>query len=547
MLDSIFHRFREPHPIERNRLNCPFYYTPSLINDPMVHEAVEQTKTMIASHEAWREEVACGKMFGVLVVEDAEGQLGFLAAYSGQIGGRADWEGFVPAVFDYLQPDGYFCIHEREITDINHRIDTLLNDGNYLSALKEWQEKECRFSEEIAAFQTVMRLAKQRRDARRATATAEETAAMIRESQWMKAELRRMKRRQRAELASLEGVIKETNAETARLRRERKQRSDDLQRWLFSHFVMCNARGEERNLLEIFANTPQGVPPSGAGECCAPKLLQYAFLHGLKPLRIAEFWQGASPKGELRQHDHFYPACRSKCLPILGYMLQGLEVEPNPLEESEKKMLDIVYVDDHLVVVNKPSGMLAVPGKTSRESVYSILRRRYPQADGPMIVHRLDMATSGLMVVAKSERVYHVLQQQFENREVEKRYVALLERDISSFVPQKGTIRLPLRPDPMDRPRQVVDHENGKEAVTEYEILGTEGGHTLVALYPHTGRTHQLRVHCAHVEGLGCPILGDALYGTPADRLYLHAERLTFTHPVTGESVQFKIHNTTND
>ena len=545
MQDSCLHRFNETYFIDERKLNCPFYYTQSVINDPMVREAVEQTKNMIACHETWNKEVARGKMFGVLVVEDAEGQSGFLAAYSGQLGGREDWAGFVPAVFDYLQPDGYFVIHEREITSINHRIEVLLNDNTYLSAINEWKDKERRFSEETEAFQTEMRQAKQRRDARRATATVEETAAMIRESQWMKAELRRMKRRHQTELASLDSLIKEVETETKRLRKERKQKSDDLQRWLFTHFIMRNARGEERDLLEIFINTPQGIPPSGAGECCAPKLLQYAFLHHLRPLRITEFWQGASPKGELRQHNHFYTACRSKCLPILNFMLQGLEVEPNPLEEPEKKDLEIVYDDDHIVVVNKPSGMLAVPGKSVRESVYSILRHRYPQAEGPMIVHRLDMATSGLMVVAKDTWTYRALQQQFERHEVKKRYVALLERDISGQVPPRGTIHLPLRPDITDRPRQLVDHERGKEAVTEYEIVGTDNSHTLVALYPQTGRTHQLRVHCAHAEGLGCPILGDALYGTPADRLYLHAEQLTFTHPITGERVQFKVQDTT--
>ncbi|MBR4388950.1 MAG: RluA family pseudouridine synthase [Prevotella sp.] len=544
MTNRLLHRFDKSLPIEGSRLNSPFYYTPSLINDVMVREAVKQIKDMIANHAEWCDEVALGKMFGVLVVEDTEGHIGFLAAYSGQIGGKEDWEGFVPAVFDYLQPDGYFAVHEREISDINHQMDVLLNDSGYLSALEVRQSMEVRHLEEVAAFQAEMREAKKRRDDRRATATTEETAAMIRESQWMKAELRRIKRRHQSEVGSLEKRIKEVETEASRLRKERKQKSDDLQRWLFSHFVMCNALGEKRDLLEIFAHTPQGVPPSGAGECCAPKLLQFAFLHGLKPLRIAEFWQGASPKGEIRHHNHFYPACRSKCLPILDFMLQGLEVEPNPLEEPERKDLEIVYDDDHIVVVNKPSGMLAVPGKTARESVYSILRQRYPQAEGPMIVHRLDMATSGLMVAAKTMWVYHALQRQFEQHEVKKRYVALLERDISKLVPTRGTISLPLRPDMMDHPRQVVDKIHGKEAITDYEILGVENGHTLIALYPHTGRTHQLRVHCAHPEGLGCPILGDALYGTPADRLHLHAKQLTFTHPITGEKVQFIIHTT---
>ena len=519
-------------------LNCPFYVEPSLAEDPLMREAVAQTKTKIAAHEEWQEEVAKGKMFGVLVTCDAEGQIHHLSAYSGQIGGRADWEGFVPAVFDYLQPDGYFCVHEQEISDINHHIETLLHDDAYLSALRQQQEAEVRYAKETCAFQEEMRKAKQRRDERRPTATPDETAAMIRESQWMKAELKRMKRRQQAEAAPLVQRVTETEETVFRLKRERKRLSDDLQRWLFSHFVMRNARGEERDLLDIFSPTPQGIPPSGAGECCAPKLLQYAFLHNLQPLRIAEFWQGASPVGEIRQHDAFYPACRGKCLPILRFMLQGLDVEPNPLEQPTQQPLEIVYEDRLFVVVNKPAGMLAVPGKSARESVYSIVRNRYPEAEGPMIVHRLDMATSGLMIVAKTTWAYHQLQRQFEQRTVKKRYIALLSGDISRRVAEYGTICLPLRPDINDRPRQIVDHEHGKEAVTDYEIIGTEKGHTRIALYPHTGRTHQLRVHCAHPEGLNCPILGDALYGTPSDRLYLHAESLTFIHPETGEEMK---------
>ena len=521
-------------------LNCPFYVEPTLADDPLVREAVAQTKAMIAAREEWQEEVAQGKMFGILAVKDADGRLGFLAAYSGQIGGREDWEGFVPAVFDYLQPDGYFCVHEQEISDINHHIDALFHDDAYLKARGQLHETERRDAEEVAAFQERMRQAKQQRDERRATATPDEAAAMIRESQWMKAELRRIKKRQRAEKASLEQFVSETESEVARLRKERKQRSDALQRWLFSHFVMRNARDEQRNLLDIFANTPQGIPPSGAGECCAPKLLQYAFLHHLQPLRIAEFWLGASPVGEIRHEGHLYPACRGKCLPILGFMLQGLDVAPNPLEQPSQQTLDIIYEDRLLVVVNKPAGMLSVPGKADRESVFSILRNRYPEAEGPMIVHRLDMATSGLMVVAKTTWAYHQLQRQFEQRTVKKRYIALLAGDIRHRTAARGTISLPLRADINDRPRQVVDREHGREAVTDYEILGTENGHTCIALYPHTGRTHQLRVHCAHPDGLGCPILGDALYGTPSDRLYLHAQSLTFTHPATGEEMTFE-------
>ena len=528
-LSRMLHRFSHLCHLSDSVLNCPFYYTPDAISI----EAADAVRALIAERAEWREEVDSGKMFGALVVRDEQGELGFLAAYSGQIAGRSDWEGFVPAVFDYLQPDGYFAVHEREISGINHRIDNMLSDKEYLHDVELLHRRDERDASETADFQQRMRTAKLRRDERRATATDAEREEMIRESQWMKAELKRIRRRQQAERESLAARVVQIEQEVELLKKQRQQQSDNLQRWLFTHFVMLNGRGEKRTLLDIFADSGI-IPPSGAGECCAPKLLQYAFLHDLQPLRIVEFWQGASPIGEIRHHDHYYPACRSKCLPILRYMLQGIDVQPNPLEEQTSMQLETIYEDDSIVVVNKPSGMLSVPGKSARESVYTILRRRYPAADGPMIVHRLDMATSGLMVVALSEWAYHALQRQFQQREVHKRYVATLERDISGEVPSQGVIRLPLRADIMDRPRQVVDEEHGKVAETSYELLGVDGdGHTVVVLTPHTGRTHQLRVHCAHQKGLNCPILGDALYGRPADRLHLHARSLTFVHPKT--------------
>ena len=528
-LSRMLHRFSHLCHLSDSVLNCPFYYTPDAISI----EAADAVRALIAEHVEWSEEVDSGKMFGALVVRDEQGELGFLAAYSGQIAGRSDWEGFVPAVFDYLQPDGYFAVHEREISGINHRIDNMLSDKEYLHDVELLHRRDERDASETADFQQRMRTAKLRRDERRATATDAEREEMIRESQWMKAELKRIRRRQQAERESLAARVVQIGQEVELLKKQRQQQSDNLQRWLFTHFVMLNGRGEKRTLLDIFADSGI-IPPSGAGECCAPKLLQYAFLHDLQPLCIVEFWQGASPIGEIRHHDNYYPACRSKCLPILRFMLQGIDVQPNPLEEQTSMQLETIYEDDSIVVVNKPSGMLSVPGKSARESVYTILRRRYPAADGPMIVHRLDMATSGLMVVALSEWAYHALQRQFQQREVHKRYVATLERDISGEVPSHGVIRLPLRADPMDRPRQVVDEEHGKVAETSYELLGVDGdGHTVVVLTPHTGRTHQLRVHCAHQKGLNCPILGDALYGRPADRLHLHARSLTFVHPKT--------------
>jgi len=323
------------------------------------------------------------------------------------------------------------------------------------------------------------------------------------------------------------------------LKEERKNRSIALQQWIFHQFKLLNAKGETEDIYQIFANQAHRLPPAGTGECAAPKLLQYAYLHGLEPLAMAEFWWGNSPKGEIRRHGHYYPSCRHKCEPILNFMLQGLDVEPNPLLTSftDANQLETVYEDDWLLVINKPAGMLSVPGKTGQASVLSILQERYPDATGPLLVHRLDMATSGLLLAAKDKDTHALLQQQFENRNVKKRYIALLEG--TPKVEPKGFIRLPLRPDFDNRPLQMVDFEWGKPAVTRYEILSTDQAdetgvnHTRVAFYPETGRTHQLRVHSAHPDGMNCPIVGDPLYGQADQRMYLHAESLQFQHPKT--------------
>ena len=298
---------------------------------------------------------------------------------------------------------------------------------------------------------------------------------------------------------------------------------------------MLNYRGETKTLCDIFEQTVQKTPPAGAGECAAPKLLQEAYLHGWKPIAMAEFWWGASPRTEIRQHGQYYPACKGKCEPILSHMLQGLEIEENPMLKNRQSVpseLDIAYEDQWLVVINKPADMLSVPGKEDTVSVYSLMHKKYPEAEGPMIVHRLDMATSGLLVIAKTKRVHQHLQAQFKNRTVKKRYIALLD----GTVPQdKGTVDLPICLNPLDRPRQMVHTEYGKSAITDYQVLERKDNCTRIAFYPRTGRTHQLRVHAAHLLGLNCPIVGDELYGKKADRLYLHAEALEFVHPHTGE------------
>lgn len=537
-IKMAFHQLYTDIPAPRN-FTYPFCYEPN----PLCVIAAEELCRYIAGNPTIKEDADNGKMFGVLVVQSAGNGKGFLAAYSGLLAGRNDWEYFVPSVFDSQQPDGYFKTHEAEITEINRRIAATEESEEFL-VLKERRDSLIDESvRDIEQYKTLIQKAKEERDKKRQTVlAAEEEAAMIRESQFMKAELRRMKKRWESVINDVDRQLSLFVSEIKALRSQRKAMSDNLQQWLFMQYDMLNAHGERRNLCSIFADTPQGMPPSGAGDCCAPKLLQYAYLNGLKPLCMAEFWWGASPKTEIRHHLHYYPACSGKCKPILGHMLQGLSVDEDPRAKSSNKQVEIVYEDQWLAVVCKPHGMLSVPGKSDATSVLSIMKEKYPDATGPMIVHRLDMDTSGLLVVAKDKDTHERLQAQFANHEIRKRYIALLDTSTrKKGIYNKGVITLPLYSDPLDRPLQKVDYEKGKTAVTEYEVLETTEKYIKVALYPKTGRTHQLRVHCAHSAGLDMPILGDTLYGHAADRLYLHAEQITFCHPATGEDLTFSV------
>ena len=571
------------------RMNNPLDYQPH----PLCIAVCKELQTYLSERKDWREEIDKGKMFGVLIVENAQpepgaSEIGYLAAYSGQIGGRSDWDDFVPAVFDYLQPDGHFKTHEAEISDINQRIKQL--EGN--EHIKEAKSLILQLQEErkqtIAAYQKKMKEAKAKRDARRKTGnlTPEEEAEMVKESQFMKAELRRLKK-SLSEKTTLETEYEVFQADILRLKQLRKTLSDALQQWLFSQFRMQNHEGKMKDLLEIFRDAalrdyPQAtlatsriaalkmVPPAGSGECCEPKLLQYAYQHGYKPLQMAMFWWGESPKEEIRHHLQYYPACNGKCKPILHWMLppsvfespasaeNGIGGQKGPFPKQLEMLyeqVETLYEDCELTVIHKPAGLLSVPGKDAAQpSVYALMRRKYPEATGPLIVHRLDMATSGLMIIAKTEFAYHRLQKEFQNHRVQKKYIAIIsEKEISGKeisgkdipekeIPEKGIISLPLLPDYLNRPRQIVNHEQGKEAITEYEILERiDGSHLRIALYPKTGRTHQLRVHCAHQEGLNAPILGDPLYGNEkAARLHLHAEEITFDHPLTGKKITIK-------
>lgn len=534
----IFHTFKN-EPIEDypKRMNNPFDYEPH----PLCIKACRELQAYLAKREDWQEEISRGKMFGVLIVERNEPgqdtpQLGYLAAYSGQIGGRSDWEDFVPAVFDYLQPNGIFKIREAIISNMNLAIKEMEVCEKKVQQLI--QPLEGLRKSEIDKLQKNLKEAKAKRDAirQRGNLTSEEEAELIRESQHMKAEFRR-KKRKIEEKTETELIYEKMQEEIRKVKLSRKKRSDNLQRWLFSQFNMLNDKGECKNLIDIFQDTAAKTPPAGSGECCEPKLLQYAYSLGYKPLQMAMFWWGESPKEEIRHHLHFYPACNGKCKPILQWMLPASIFEPAAVDLSIYNKVETLYEDREIAVIHKPEGLLSVPGKDAAQpSVYALMRSKYPEATSPLIVHRLDMSTSGVMLIAKTEFAYHRLQKAFLNHQIQKKYVAIIS---GKDIPEKGIISLPLMPDYLDRPRQIVDHEQGKEAITEYEVLEpVDDSHFRIALYPKTGRTHQLRVHCAHQEGLNAPILGDPLYGNEkAARLHLHAEEITFEHPLTGKKM----------
>lgn len=519
------------------RFTYPFCYTPH----PLCILAAKEVQSYLTRQTAWKDELRQGKMFGVLIVQTEHGETGYLAAFSGILAGKNLHPFFVPPVYNLLQPQGFFKIEEENISSINRNIRQLENDKAY-AALSAELARTIQSAENIlATAKAQLKEAKTAREQRRKEKelNAQEEAELIRESQFQKAEYKRLERSWKARITTLQTQTEDWERRISALKSERKTRSAALQQKLFEQFGMLNYRGEVKNLCEIFGQTVHKTPPAGAGECAAPKLLQQAYLHGWKPIAMAEFWWGDSPKTEIRHHGHYYPACKGKCEPILQHMLQGLQVEENPMlkrMQVPSQNLEIVYEDPWLSVINKPAGMLSVPGKEDAVSVYSLMREQYPEADGPLTVHRLDMATSGLMLIAKTKRVHQNLQAQFKNRLVRKRYVALLE----GIVPKdKGTVDLPLCLNPLDRPRQMVHTEHGKPAITDYQVLERlNGKRTRIAFYPRTGRTHQLRIHAAHPLGLHCPIIGDELYGEKADRLYLHAEYLEFTHPITGETVR---------
>jgi tRNA pseudouridine32 synthase/23S rRNA pseudouridine746 synthase len=530
------------------KFTYPFYYSPH----PIALEAVNFLKARLMKEDFKHDfgigrserNGAIGKMFGVLVVEDQSGKLGYIAAFSGKLGNSNHHQGFVPPVYDLLDPTGFFRKEEIEVNELTLELIQLEQNDSYLELKNKVESCRTDFLLWIQQEKALLKEHKKNRKLKRAAANQDDTLAysqlideLKEESIHQQIQFKHQQQVKKFTLDQLEESLHLFENQLSELREKRAAMSADIQARIFQSYTFLNVAHQQKSLLDIFKDTPFKTPPAGAGECAAPKLLQYAFLNQLKPIAMAEFWWGMSPDSEVKVHQEFYPACRGKCEPILSHMLKGIEMDINPMSinPAEGKELPIIFEDDYLLVVNKPAEFLSVPGKTIEDSVQTRIQHKYPSASGPLLVHRLDMSTSGIILIAKKKDIHESLQKQFLKRSVEKRYIALLQGYVKS---SQGEIDLPLRVDLEDRPRQLVCYEHGKHALTKYEVLERTKGHTRVYFYPHTGRTHQLRVHAAHVSGLNAPIIGDDLYGQKSDRLYLHAEFLSFWHPITKERME---------
>ena len=526
------------------RFTFPFVYEPAEIALIAANELREHLISNEWNHNFEFNQPSLppvGKMFGVLVVKSSTGDLGYLSAFSGKLGDEVLIEPFVPPVFDRLTENSYFLEGKEELNALNNRVFNLESSPDFQS-WKKLLIKETKYSEKIIS--TEKELIKKNKAKRRQIKTEgideEELNQLNQQSLQEQLRLKRLKRFWRSRLGFIQSKINEFVSKIQNLKIERKAKSNTLQKKIFSDYKFLNYKKEWESLWNIFENTPNKTPPSGAGDCCAPKLMQFAYQNDLKPIAMAEFWWGKSPNSIIRKHEHYYPACKGKCAPILGHMLKGLDVDPNPLLSESKPLgeISIVYQDEHVLLINKPAGLLSVPGKELVDSVETRLTEKFKTEFVPRLLHRLDMATSGIMIFAKSKRAHKNLQKQFLNRVVKKRYIALLDGVIKE---NSGTIELPLRVDFENRPNQMVCYEFGKHAITNYEVIEVKDNKTRVYFYPITGRTHQLRMHASYPEGLNTPILGDVLYGKRGNRLHLHAEKITFIHPLKKEEMTFSV------
>lgn len=529
--------------IRPEKFNFPFSYSPHPLAILAANELQKELETSFMDLDFGlnksAKKLGLGKMFGVLVVENIDGKLNYLAAFSGKLADNNYHLGFVPPVFDVFESKDFFRKGEAELNKINRNIYNLENSSIYLKGKKKWHEAESSLLNFKIEYQLALKDSKEERKLAREKAflnlTPEKFLTLkeqlkvqsIKEQVFFKHELIRRANQN----AILNSSFFQLSEQLTKWKTKRKNKSLILQQKIFRKFTFLDQANNKKSLLDIFKNTIYSIPPAGAGECAAPKLLQYAFLNKLKPICISEFWWGAAPNSKVRQHKQFYPACKSKCEPILKHMLNRTAVDENPfLEQENAKELEIIFEDAYLLFVNKPAGFLSVPGKVIRDSVYERIKASYPNATGPLLVHRLDMSTSGILMIAKTKEIHFQMQKQFLQRTIKKKYEAILDGYIER---NEGEINLPLRVDLDERPKQLVCHEFGKISKTRYQVLNRENNTTRILFSPLTGRTHQLRVHAAHHLGLACPILGDDLYGTESIRLHLHAKELIFIHPIS--------------
>ena len=535
-----------------DKFTFPFYYEPhplAIVATKEIQEYLEKQTDF--KHEFGLKDTelknAIGKMFGVLVVKKTDNSLGYLAAFSGKLADKSLPDKFVPPIFNMRTEGSFYIQGEKKIEKIGAEIQLLKKDENYLSLKKSLKKLSKKIEEDLAAQRKKMKTSKLSRRLQKKEAKANLDAAnfsilnkkLIQESYNDQFYYKELQEYYSYKIEESKTLLADFENKIIGLMALRKKTSAILQNTLFEKYQFLNQQKETKGLLTIF-NNPSVKPPAGTGDCSAPKLLQYAFQHELTPIALAEFWWGISPNSEIRKHKNFYPSCLSRCKPILNHMLEGIEMEENLLLKNltKKEELSVIYEDDDLIIVNKPPEFLSVPGKEIKDSVYTRIKQKYPEATGPLIVHRLDMSTSGIIVLTKTKEANKILQGQFIKRTVKKRYVALLSGKLSK---KQGVIKLPLRLDLDDRPRQLVDFMNGKKAETNWNVISKNDTHTRVHFYPITGRTHQLRVHAAHKEGLNTPIKGDDLYGNKQDRLYLHAEFIEFTHPTSRNKISFTV------
>ncbi len=532
------------------KIDFPFFYQPKKLARLAAEDLQKALKENDFQHNFGinnkERNGAIGKMFGVLVVQNKQGKIGYLKAFSGKLADRNDQPGFVPPVFDILEKDGFFKREEAKINEINARIEQIESDDQYNKYKEKYEELLIETTQRLSDFRTFLKIKKKEREQLRqsslSTLTEDEYAYLIenlkKESISQQIEFKYLNKQLQENLIENKNQFELLDLELAELKSLRKAMSNELQKKIFDHYTFINQNKEKKSLLAIFSETIFETPPAGAGECAAPKLFQYAFNHELTPICMAEFWWGMSPDSEIRVHKHYYPACKGKCEPILSHMLGASLVEENPLhQQAQISEIPILYEDEWIVAIDKPAEFLSVPGKRLTDSVLTRLQQLYPDATGPLLLHRLDMSTSGILVAAKTKDVHKHLQHQFIKRSINKKYIALLEGELNQF---EGEVILPLIGDITDRPKQKLCFEYGKKSRTIYKVIEKRNGRTLIEFKPITGRTHQLRVHAAHHLGLNCPIVGDDLYGLIDSRLHLHASELTIFHPILKKEIHIQ-------